>query len=276
LTATNNTARNGSAATAAPVPLPVSVAIITLNEERNLPRCLESVHNLAVEIVVIDSGSTDKTGEIARQCGAVFEFSAWRGHVAQKNVALRRCTQPWVLSLDADEALSPELTASIRALFAGGEPKEDGFWVNRRTFYLGDWIRHAWYPEWRLRLVRKNRAEWHGLDPHDKLEVDGTTARLEGDLLHYSFRDLQDHLERTIRYARIMADSQAREGRSFHWYALVLSPWYAFFKRLILKQGWRDGWRGWVIAFVSLLSSFAKSAFLLEKQLGGANKPADA
>ncbi|MGD0650442.1 MAG: glycosyltransferase family 2 protein [Verrucomicrobiia bacterium] len=272
MSATNNTAWNGLAATAAPVPLPLSVAIITLNEERNLPRCLESVHNLAVEIVVIDSGSTDKTGEIARQCGAVFEFKAWPGHVAQKNVALRRCTQPWVLSLDADEALSPELAESIRRLFAAGGPKENGFWVNRRVFYLGDWIWHAWYPEWRLRLVRKNHAEWRGLDPHDKLEVDGTTARLEGDLLHYPFQDLRDHLQRTIHYARIMADSQAREGRTFRWYALVFSPWYAFFKRLILKQGWRDGWRGWLIAFASLLSSLAKSAFLLERRLAGANK----
>ena len=258
------------------VPLPLSVAVITLNEECNLPRCLDSVRGLAAEIVVIDSGSTDNTGAIARQCGAVFEFNAWPGHVAQKNVALRRCTQPWVLSLDADEALSPELAESIRRLFAAGEPNESGFWLNRRTFYLGDWIWHAWYPEWRLRLVRRERAEWRGLDPHDKLEVTGPTAKLEGDLLHYSFRDLHDHLERTIRYARIMADSQASQGKSFHWHALVFSPWYAFFKRLVLKQGWRDGWRGWVIAFVNLLGSFAKSAFLLEKRLGGPNKPVDA
>ncbi|HUI06647.1 MAG TPA: glycosyltransferase family 2 protein [Verrucomicrobiae bacterium] len=256
--------------------LQLSVAIITMNEERNLPRCLESVRGLAAEIVVIDSGSTDKTQELARQHGARVEVHPWQGHVAQKSHALRRCTQPWVLNLDADEALSPELAASIRALFAGSGPNEDGFWVNRRTFYLGDWIRHAWYPEWRLRLVRRERADVRGLDPHERLLVDGPTARLQGDLLHYSFRDLRDHLERTIRYARIMADSYASQGRSFRWSMFVFSPWYAFFKRLVLKQGWRDGWRGWMIAFVSFFSSFAKSAFLLEKQLTGASKPTDA
>jgi hypothetical protein len=248
-------------------PLPLSVAIITLNEECNLARCLESVRELATEIVVVDSGSTDRTGEIARQFGVQFETHPWAGHVAQKNVVLRRCQRPWVLCLDADEALSPELADSIRQTFTAGEPKANGFWVNRRTFYLGRWIRHAWYPEWRLRLVRREKAEWSGLDPHDKLEVTGPTGRLTGDLLHYSFRDLQDHLQRTIQYAQITAESQARQGRSFRWQALVFSPWYAFFKRLVLKQGWRDGWRGWVIAFASLLSSFAKAAFLLERRL---------
>jgi glycosyltransferase involved in cell wall biosynthesis len=255
-------------------PLPLSVAIITLNEERNLPRCLESVRGLAAEIVVIDSGSTDKTAAIARTGGATFEVQPWQGHIAQKNIALRRCSQTWVLCLDADEALSPELAASIRKAFASGEPKVDGFYVNRRTFYLGAWIWHAWYPEWRLRLIRQGRGEWRGLDPHDALEVTGSSTRLDGDLLHYSFRDLQDHLQRTIQYARIMAESKARQGQTFRWYELVFSPWYAFFKRLVLKQGWRDGWRGWVISFVSMFNSFAKAAFLLERRLTGRDQGA--
>lgn len=252
--------------------LPLSVAIITLNEERNLPRCLESVGGLAEEIVVIDSGSTDKTREIARERGAQFEFHPWQGHVAQKNFALHRCTRQWVLSLDADEALSPELTALIRALFAGGEPREDGFWVNRRSFYLGDWIWHAWYPEWRLRLVRRERAEWRGLDPHDKLETTGATARLDGDLLHYPFRDLQDHFHSTIIHARVVAESYAKEGRRFHWYLLLFSPWMAFIQRLVFKQGWRDGWRGWVIAGVKMVNVFAKYAFLLESERADGHK----
>jgi glycosyltransferase involved in cell wall biosynthesis len=246
---------------------PLSVAIITLNEERNLARCLASVRDLAAEIVVIDSGSTDKTGEIARSFGAIFEPRPWQGYVAQKNIALKRCTQPWVLCLDADEALSPQLAQSIARVFDGGDPKQNGFWVNRRTFYLGDWIRHAWYPEWRLRLVRGNLAGWGGLDPHDKLEILGPTARLEGDLLHYPFRDLQDHLQSTIKHARTMADSYAAEGRKFRWHQLLVLPWFAFFKRLVLKQGWRDGWRGWLISVGNLVGTFAKYGFLLEKQL---------
>lgn len=257
-------------------PLPLSVAIITLNEERNLARCLESVRGLAAEIVVVDSSSTDRTGEIARQFGAAFEFNAWPGHVAQKNVALRRCRQPWTLSLDADEALSPELIQSLRQLFATGEPKADGYWANRRTFYLGRWIWHAWYPEWRLRLARRDKAEWRGLDPHDRLEVSGATARLDGDLLHYPFRDLQDHLHSTIKHARTMAESYAREGRRFHWQHLLFSPWVAFVKRLVIKHGWRDGWRGWLIASVKAVNVFAKYAFLLENERTKDDKIKDA
>ncbi len=253
---------------------PLSVAIITLNEERNLSRCLASVRDLAVEMVVIDSGSTDKTGDIARSCGAIFEAHPWQGYVAQKNIALKRCTQPWVLCLDADEALSPELAQSISRIFDAGDPKENGFWVNRRTFYLGDWIRHAWYPEWRLRLVRGNLAAWGGLDPHDKLEIPGPTARLEGDLLHYPFRNLQEHLHSSIKHARTMADSYAREGRKFHWHLLLLSPWATFFKHLVVKQGWRDGWRGWLIALSKFINVFAKYAFLLEaERRAGEPKP---
>jgi glycosyltransferase involved in cell wall biosynthesis len=253
-------------------PLPLSVAVITLNEEHNLARCLESVRPLAAEMVVIDSGSTDRTGEIAREFGTHFEYHAWQGHVAQKNIALQRCSQTWVLSLDADEALSPELAESIRARFAGGGPTEDGFWVNRRTFYLGRWIWHAWYPEWRLRLVRRDKAKWCGLDPHDRLEVTGSTARLEGDLLHYPFRDLQEHLHSTINHAWTMAESYAKDGRRFHWYLLLLSPCGAFLKRLVLKQGWRDGWRGWLIASVKAVNVFAKYAFLLERERANSDK----
>jgi glycosyltransferase involved in cell wall biosynthesis len=247
-------------------PLPLSVAVITLNEENNLPRCLQSVQELAAEIVVIDSGSTDTTAAVAEQFGAAFAVVPWQGHVKQKNIALERCTNQWVLCLDADEALSSELATSIRNLFDGAEPKADGFWVNRRTFYLGAWIWHAWYPEWRLRLVRRKSARWRGLDPHDKLEVNGSTARIDGDLLHYPFRDFRDHLRSTIDHARVMADSYVKDGRRFHWYHLLFSPWMAFFKRLVLKQGWRDGWRGWLIAFSKFVNVFAKYAFLLEAE----------
>lgn len=248
-------------------PLPLSVAVITLNEEQSLRRCLDSVRKLAAEIVVIDSGSSDHTGAIARELGAIFEVQPWQGHVRQKNIALKRCTQPWVLCLDADEALSPELADSVRTLFTSGEPAPNGYWVNRRTFYLGDWIRHAWYPEWRLRLVRRNHAEWRGLDPHDKLEADGATARLDGDLLHYPpFASVHDHLQSTIDHARIMARSYARAGLRCHWYHLLFSPWAALLKTYVFKQGWRDGWRGLTIACVTLLGTMVKYAFLLEAQ----------
>jgi glycosyltransferase involved in cell wall biosynthesis len=245
--------------------LALSVAIITLNEEDNLPACLHSVRDLASEIVVIDSGSTDRTREIAERAGAIFAVNPWRGYVDQKNVALRRCAQPWVLSLDADEEVSPELAASIRTMLAA-DPREDGFYINRLNWYLGRWIRHAWNPEWRLRLARRGKAQWVGLDVHEKLEVNGIAGRLSGDLLHYPFDSLSDHFQNTLKYAKLMADSLAREGRSCRWYHLVISPWLAFFKILVVKSGWLDGWRGWIIASAKWLNVFAKYAFLLERR----------
>jgi glycosyltransferase involved in cell wall biosynthesis len=240
--------------------------IITLNEEASLPRCLASLRGLASDIVIVDSGSTDRTCDIAAEYGARFEFHPWQGYVTQKNTALTRARQTWALCMDADEEVSAELAASIRTLFARGGPERDGYWVNRFNFYLGDWIRHAWYPEWRLRLVRVNSASWRGTDPHDRLEVPGTTARLDGHLHHYSYADLQDHFQRIIRYARIAADARAHAGRPVRWFHLACSPWLAFFKSLVLRQGWRDGWRGWIIAFATLTKVFAKYAFLCEKR----------
>ena len=247
-------------------PLPITAVIITLNEETNLGRCLASLRGLVSEVVVLDSGSTDRTVAIAGEYGARVVVRAWQGHVAQKNAALRLAAQEWALCVDADEEVSPELAASMRARFANGRPLMDGYQVNRLTCYLGAWIRHAWYPEWRLRLVRVGRASWGGTDPHDRLEAAGAVGRLDGHLLHYSYRDLQDHLQRTIRYARISADAAGRAGRTAHWYHLLLSPWLAFLKSVLLKQGWRDGWRGGVIAFATLVKVFAKYAFLLESQ----------
>lgn len=247
-------------------PLPISAVIITLNEEANLPRCLDSLRGLVSEVVVVDSGSTDRTREIATTLGARFEVQPWLGHAAQKNAALARAGEAWVLSLDADEAVSPDLACSIRDRFAQGEPDVDGFQVCRLNFYLGDWIRHAWYPEWRLRLVRRDRASWTGVGVHDRLDTAGKTARLAGHLLHDSYRDLQDQLERTIRYAQIEAAAYAEVGRTARWYHLAFSPWLAFGKTLMLRQGWRDGWRGWVIAFSTLVKVFAKYAFLYERQ----------
>jgi glycosyltransferase involved in cell wall biosynthesis len=252
--------------------LPISIAVVTLNEQANLRRCLESARELASEIVVMDSGSTDRTQEVAREFGATFLSSPWAGFAGQKNKCAEKCSQPWILFLDADEALTPELAASIREAFAQGEPNVDGFCVNRRTFYLGQWIWHSWYPEWILRLVRRGRTRWAGLEPHAFLESRGQLEKLEGDLLHYSFRDLQDHLQRTIKYARTMAESFHAAGQRFRWSKLLVSPWLSFSKHLVLRGGWRDGWRGWLIAFSKWLDVFAKYAFLLEIERSPSSK----
>ena len=246
--------------------LALSVAVITLNEQENLSRCLESIREFASEIVVIDSGSADRTGEIAAKFGARFEVLRWPGYVAQKNAAVTRCTQPWVLCLDADEAVSAELATSIRNVLSGAEVREAGFFMNRLNFYCGAWIRHAWYPEWRLRLARRESMQWLGGDVHERLEVKGATGRLAGDLWHYPYRSLMDHFQKTLKYARLSADSYAREGRASPWHRAVFSPWFAFLKVLVLKSGWRDGWRGWAIAGARWLDVFAKYLFLIERR----------
>jgi glycosyltransferase involved in cell wall biosynthesis len=244
----------------------LSVAVITLNEERDLARCLEAVRGLAAETVVVDSGSTDKTGEVARAAGATFVTHPWSGFGPQRTVALSHCWQPWVLFLDADEVVSAELAGSLRALFAGKGPAADAYQINRRAFYLGAWLWHAWSPDWCLRLVRKDAGEWGGYEPHPEWRTKGVIARLTGDLQHYSYRDLHDHLRRTIHYARVTAESYAREGRQARWYHLLFSPALAALRVLVLKQAWRDGWRGWVVAGSVGVKTFAKYAFLAEHQ----------
>jgi glycosyltransferase involved in cell wall biosynthesis len=245
---------------------PISLAVITLNEEKNLHRCLKSVSKIAAEIVIVDSGSTDATVQIAQDYGAHVYYNPWPGHVAQKNYALSLCSQPWVLSLDADEALCADLGRAIQNLFVFEQPACSGYWLNRKTYYLGAWIEHAWYPEWRLRLVRRDVATWQGTNPHDKLVAQGPTSKLvAGNILHYSYADLNDHLQKTVNYARIGAEAAMEQGEHFHWAKLLLSPWGRFMKSLLFKQAWRDGWRGWIIAFSSLLTCFAKYAFMYER-----------
>jgi glycosyltransferase involved in cell wall biosynthesis len=247
--------------------LPLSVAIITRDEEANLPRCLASVTGLAAEIVVIDSGSTDATVAIAQRFGARVEITDWPGFTAQKNRALAACRQPWVLSLDADEALSPALAGAIRSLFAGGMPSVRGYWINRRNRYLGAWLHHAWTPEWRLRLVAREHARWVGGRVHEQLRVDGPTERLPGDLLHESYQRLDEHLQRTLHYARLGAEDLIAQGEPFRAHKLLLSPWGRLLRILIGQQAWRDGWRGVLIAASSMLAAFAKYAFVLEHAL---------
>ena len=251
----------------AAAPLPLSVAIIARNEEANLARCLASAADLAAEIVVLDSGSTDATVAVAERFGARVEVTDWPGFTAQKNRALAACSQPWVLSLDADEALSPELAAAIRALFARGTPPLQGYLLNRRNRYLGAWLRHAWTPEWRLRLVARAQARWVGGRVHEQLTVAGPTGRLAGDLLHESYQRLDDHLHRTLDYARLGAEDLIARGQPFRAHKLLLSPLGRLVRILIIQQSWRDGWRGILIAASSALAAFAKQAFVLERRL---------
>ncbi|MES1943257.1 family 2 glycosyl transferase [Salinisphaera sp. PC39] len=246
-----------------PVNLPLSVNVVTLNEAANLGRCLESVCGLAAEIVVIDSGSTDGTREIAERYGARFIHNDWPGMGAQKNVALEHCTQPWVLCLDADEALDETLQTRIVETLSG-TPQYDGYAVNRLTWFLGDWVRHSWFPEWRVRLARRDKARWEGVNPHEWLAVDGRTARLDGFLPHYPVRDLAHHLDKTLGYGRISGAELVKRRRRIPQHKLIFSPLWRLVRTLLLKGGWRDGWRGLVIAYTSMFSAILKYAYAME------------
>lgn len=247
--------------------LKLSVAIISFNEEANIARCIEAVQSIADEIIVVDSFSTDRTVEIAQSLGAKVIQEPWKGHIAQKNSALDKCSSPWILSLDCDEVVSPQLRDSIVSTIADG--KLEGYQLNRKTFFLGKWIEHAWYPDWKIRLIRRGAGTWGGLDPHDSLRIGGPSGKLSGDLHHYSFKDLRDCFERTIRYAVAEFHSYDRDGRKASLKNLVINPLHGFFKHYVLKRGFLDGRHGFVIAVLNGIYVFTKYALLWEKQRTG-------
>lgn len=255
--------------------LPLSVAIVCKNSGATIARTLDSVAPLATEIVALDSGSTDNTLDLLARVGAVVHRIQWLGHVATKQRVLEACSQPWILSLDADESLTPPLVDSIRDAINADNPAVLAYELNRKVFFRGAWLHHSWQPEWRLRLVRKDVARWTGLDPHDRLDLvnpsSSAVARLKGDLRHDSFLDAHDCFRKQADHARTAARSLLNTGRRTSGLSLLTSPPGAFFKQLVLKQSFRDGWRGWVAASATAAATLMKHATLLDLQ----NSPQD-
>jgi glycosyltransferase involved in cell wall biosynthesis len=245
----------------------VSAAVICQDEEHNIEDCLRSVA-WCDETVVVDSGSRDRTVELARKHTDRVLHHPWPGYVAQKNWALEQTRGEWVLCLDADERCTPALRDAIREALSG-DPPFDGYEVRRHVFYLGRWIDHGgWYPDWKLRLVRRGRARWGGVDPHDRLVTDGRTARLDADLEHYTYRDFADHLRVVQRFSDVVTDEWRKEGRRFSLPRACLHPPVKFFECYVLKGGFRDGFPGFVIAAASAFYVFAKHVKLWEKTGG--------
>ena len=228
----------------------ISFCLITLNEEENLPRCLRSCADLADEVVIVDSGSTDGTARIAREFGARFIHQDWLGYVGQKNKALSLAGNEWVCSLDADEELSPALRDEIRALKQSAPPVTvSGYSLPRCVCYEGRWIRHGdWYPDRLVRLFRRSQARFTGGRVHERLEISGEVRRLRGDLHHFSFRDAADHWARCERYAKLWAQDKFEAGKT----AGPLSPWlhgaFRWLRGFILRGGFLDGGQGRRIA----------------------------
>ncbi len=246
----------------------LSMCVITLNEERNIRECLGSV-TWADEIVVIDSGSTDATVAIAREFTDRVFVRDWPGHVAQKNRAVDSAANDWVFCIDADERVSPLLRSEIEAVLSG-EPAHAGYSVPRLTWYCGRWIRHAsWYPDRKVRLYDRRKGRFTGLDPHDRVEVEGTVGRFNGDLYHYSYRDIAHHLEQINRYTTTMAALKAEAGVRRPVARMIGYPLAKFLKMYILRQGFRDGVQGFMVCVLGAVYEFVKYAKLWELKHGG-------
>ena len=230
----------------------LSVAIITLNEERNIERCLESVRDIADEIVVIDSFSTDKTEEICRKYNARFIQHAFEGYIEQKNYALSQTSFNYVLSLDADEALSDELKTSV--LQIKSNYTADGYTMNRLTNYVGTWIHHCgWYPDTKLRLFNRNKGKWGGTNPHDEFlfEVKTKTEHLKGDILHYSFYSFEEHHKQIAYFTDMASKAYFDKGKKAPLVKLIFSPIVRFIRDYFFLLGFLDGKAGLRICYYS-------------------------
>jgi glycosyltransferase involved in cell wall biosynthesis len=244
----------------------LSVAVIAKNEADRIERLLKSVR-CADEILVIDSGSTDGTQALCRSCGAAVIDQPWMGYVAQKQIALEKASSEWVLSLDADEVVSEALAKEIGTAIGNAPPDVVGFSMPRLSYYLGRWIRHGgWYPDRNIRLVRKGRGRWGGVDPHDKLTVDGRTLCLSQPIHHFVYRNISDQLATINRFSDIVA---SRKGRTSGFYVLagVGHALGKFAECYLWKMGFMDGWAGLVIAMNSAWYVFLKHAKAWEMSL---------
>lgn len=229
---------------------PISTVFITYNEEIDLPRALASIAGVADDVVVVDSGSTDRTREIAQNGGARFFQRAFDQYDTQKNFAAAQAAHDWVLALDADEELSPELRASLIA-WKEQEPAAIAYRVATRSNYLGGWIKHSgWYPEYRIRFYRRDSAKWTGAI-HESVRAEGPVGKLDGDLLHYTMATVAEHYAKMEGYTdRAAADLYARGRRSWRGGMWVAAPW-TLLQRFILQLGFLDGYRGAIIAWTS-------------------------
>jgi glycosyltransferase involved in cell wall biosynthesis len=247
----------------------ISAVIITFNEERNIRRCLESLEGIAEEIIVVDSFSTDKTRDICKNFAVTFIQHPFTGHIEQKNFALTQATNDYVLSLDADEAVSPGLKTAI--LDVKNNPHKDGYTMNRLSNYCGKWIHHgSWYPDTKLRFFNRHKTRWCGINPHDKAELTpgGTLEHLKGDLFHYSYYAVDEHLRKLDYFSTIAAESYFNAKKKAGLFKIIINPAFAFFRDYFLRFGFLDGYYGLIIAYLTAFYTrmkYVKLKFLQDK-----------
>jgi glycosyltransferase involved in cell wall biosynthesis len=249
-------------------PLPISVCMIASAEASRIGRALESVGGWVAEIqLVLNEEVRDGTDEIARRLGATVHREPWKGHVAQKNSALAKATQPWVIGLDADEVVSGTLTREISALFVDRPRLESrAAWsFPRCSEVCGRFLRHGdWYPDRQTRLWRRGTANWVGEDPHDKLNVQGRVGRMRGDLLHYPIQSLNQQLGKIPSYTDAFVRQRLARGQRAGWPAFVLRPWWTFVRGYFLRLGFLDGWQGYYVARMNAFTTLTRYTKLRE------------
>jgi len=246
---------------------PLSVVIVARNEACNLPRCLASVQGWVAEIVVALNDTTDDSAAVAARFGAKVPTLPWRGYRDTKNAALALATQPWALCLDADEEISPALRAEIAAFLARDDREQfAGARFPRKVWFVDRWITHGdWYPDYSLRLIRRDRSRWGGdAFVHEKMICDGPVATLRGDLLHYSFPSVSGYVAKINLYAELFVKQQQAKGGRFSLVNVLLRPWWRFFRAYVLRRGFLDGYPGWYIAMATAFSTFVRYSRLFE------------
>jgi len=242
----------------------ISAVIITFNEEKRLEAALQSVAGIVSEIIVVDSYSIDKTVKVAKKYTDRILERKWTNFADQKNFANQQASYSWILSLDADERVSPELREELLAL-RQTEPSSSGFSMPRQVFYLGKWIRHSgWYPDRKVRLFRKEKACWEGEYVHEKLMVNGKVEKLKGQIHHYTYRGIHEHLERINHFSDLGAQKLYAQKKKCRWPHLVFLPFFRFIKSFFFKFGFLDGFAGLTISILNSYAIFVRYAKLRE------------
>jgi len=235
----------------------LSVTVITLNEERNLRPCLESVR-FADEIIVVDSGSRDLTQSIAKEFKAQVFQEPWRGFAEQKNSAQEKAKGPWILNIDADERVTEELRLEILKVLKE-DPPVKGFRMPRKNYFCGQWIRHGgWYPNYQMRLYRKDAGRFAPREVHEQVEVKGPVGTLDSPLEHHTYHSISDYIKRMDHYSELSARQYLKEGRRVSWPKILLRSWFTFIQMWVLKRGFLDGANGLILAVLYSQYTFIK------------------
>jgi glycosyltransferase involved in cell wall biosynthesis len=237
----------------------ITATIITLNEERNIARAIESLR-CCDEILILDSGSLDRTVELAQNLGVRVIEEGWRGYAGQKNWAAEQAAHDWILSLDADEALSEALEAEIWSLKKSG-PKYDAYTMPRLAQYLGRWILHSgWYPDRKIRLYDRRKGRWTGEFVHESVHVEGRVGRLESNILHFTCESLSEHVKTMDRYTTLAAQELAARKVKVTLWRAIADPLWTFVKTYVFQRGFLDGVEGLIIAYMAAFYTFLKYA----------------